>query len=200
VTENNNWRTSIYHYRDSVALLYEDRFKLKIYEGKQVFQLILHNYDNLGLYIDYNEDLSVNRLLIHKVRDGKYENDKYYTDLNFNRISLDKKHEFRLPDDNLLRVEFSKNLYIKRLMYFHDTKGEQKVFAMNFYEENRPKEYGNIDLKKGRVGKWYTYYKNGKLESEGTYSGSTLKDDVESDLKKEGKWIYYTLWGCIDYE
>lgn len=200
VVEDNNWRRSIFHYKDSISIYFLDRFKLPIYKNKNCFGIILHNYGNLGLYVEYNNDLLVNRFSVQKVVEGKYNNEIYYSDLYFNLTSLEKSFSFTTVNNNYLYLDFSTKFFLKELRYFYNHNGNDMVLWVNFFDKNKPKEYGNIDSVKGRTGKWYSYYENGKLKSEGEYSGSKFKRDEEFDIKKTGKWIYYTNEGCIDYQ
>lgn len=202
--EDNNSNVKVLHYKDSVAILYEDNFRLPIYRDLKQLEIILHNCNNTGLLLEYDEKALTKRFLIFKLVNGRYQNEKYYSNLYFNSISLENNFQFRLPNDDYITVDFYKNYYIKSIRY--SSQKNNTMFSISFHLGNKPNEYGYYNSEKGRFGKWYTYYENGKLQSEGEYSGSKFKYDEkykehkEYDINKDGEWIYYTQKGCIEKE
>jgi hypothetical protein len=198
IAKDNNSDIEILHYRDSIAVLYENNFKLAIYKDRKQVEILLHKCNNTGLLLEYNDKSRINRFLVHRLVDGRYQNEEYYSDLYFNSVSLDKKFEFRLADNIYLSVDFYSNFYIKSIHYVLQESND--IFVIYFYSENRPNKYGHYNTQIGRTGKWYTYYENGKLQSEGEYSGSKFEYDKEYDVRKNNKWIYYTVQGCIEKE
>ncbi len=191
-------------YRDSLIIrnwnLRDSPIKNKNYFEINIY-LKSKEYDNLGISIMYNRnDTLSRRLLIFKPDPVSFYCAKYISDTNFEDSKLLSSSGYKITDNSGLYLYFNKKNSIEKLEYTLDDK---RLLCIKFFGFYIPIEYGfrNYNDKMSRIGTWYTYFENGKLSSEGEYCGSKFEaNGKEYDIKKTGKWVYYTNQGCIDKE
>jgi hypothetical protein len=174
----------------------ESHFRMQIY-------LKSKKYDNLTISIIYNrKNLLCSQLTISKPDSISFDSSKIYVQNDFDDIKLTGSQRYNLANNRYISLEFNELNIIDNLHYFINNNEELVVKFSGFYI---PKEYGffrySNNIKQSRFGTWYTYFENSKLSSEGAYSGSKFEaNGKEYDIKKTGKWVYYTKQGCIDKE
>ena len=177
------------------------------YQYRNYFKMHIHLksklYDNLNISIIYNrENLLSIQLTISKPDSISFGTSKIYFQNNFKDTKLTGSQTYKLDSNRYISLEFNELNIIDNLHYFINKNEELVVKFSGFYI---PKEYGffrySNNIKQSRFGIWYTYFENGKLSSEGAYSDSKFEaNGKEYDIKKTGKWVYYTKQGCIDKE
>ncbi|SHF34554.1 hypothetical protein SAMN05444377_10720 [Flavobacterium fontis] len=204
--DSNNWNNDMYYYKDSLMVYYRYGFKRKPSIGLTEYNILFLSKEkkSIGIDIEFNKDSLISRVLIYKPKHKKLEIDKIYSDFHTDPIAMKGSYLLIIDDETSIEINFLKKNIIKNISYYSDLTSDDNDFLRTyvlFHENNKPKEYGDFRYKVGRVGKWYTYYVNGQLESEGEYCGSEIDyNGNEFNLKKDGKWTYYTQQGCIDKE
>ena len=201
-----NWDNLIEHYNDSITLFnryYRYYRNPKLDNVKNDFSVKINSRDcpQVSITVSIDKDSLVKRVLISKNFANSYTTEKYYNDLYFKSISLEKHFDYIIENNNYLTVDFYRKSFIKEIKYQYISGEKIKIKLIKFYLNNKPKEYGHYYNTSGRTGIWYTYYENGRVSSEGEYFGSEFDSNGnEINIKKTGKWIYYTKQGCVEKE
>jgi hypothetical protein len=192
-----------YFYRDSL-IIRNWNLRNSTLEHKKHFFLSIYlkskKYKNLKISIYYNlKDSLIGRVVVAKPDSLNFYTKDYLSDIRFDETKLKSPFICNVLDNSFLNVYFNKNNFIEQLYY--DINKEQ-ILHITFQKFYIPKEYGfRKSTNNERIGVWYTYYQNGKVSSEGEYSGSEFDSNGnEINIKKTGKWIYYTEQGCIEKE
>ncbi|SHF34026.1 hypothetical protein SAMN05444377_1074 [Flavobacterium fontis] len=189
-------------FKDSLIIRNWNMNNSEIYFRMHIY-LKSKKYDNLLISTIYNrENLLCKVLTVAKPDSISFDYSKIYVHNEFKETKLTGSQTYNLGNDRYVDLEFNEKNYIEKLRYFITKNEELVVTFSNFYI---PKEYGFFrylnNIKQSRFGTWYTYFENGKLSSEGEYSSSKFEPNgKEYDIRKTGKWIYYTENGCIDRE
>ena len=152
----------------------------------------------IEIYFKYDKDSLVNRIVVSKIDSTSYKTYRTYLAQDY-KIATSFVGDFIYQSDNNFSLHIS---FIDKFNMNYVVYRESEVFSVyvKFLKNNIPNIYGHYNLK-GRTGIWYTYYENGRLSSEGEYSGSDFDSNGnEINIKKTGKWVYYTNQGCVEKE
>ncbi len=190
------------YYRDSLVRIFQeqsftyfkDEIRYHIYMNLNKMPLTVFiqatKKDTLATKFSISEPDTL-KYRVHKMFDYK----QFNIPTEFDNLELNRK-------DRFVRISFYDKVFMKEILYKWLKDEDGKVLGgtyLSFYRGNFPKEYGHYQPPHGRMGMWYTYYKNGLLKSEGEYSGSKFDDfGNEIHLRKTGKWIYYSKKGCVE--
>ncbi len=203
ITGDVNGNYSRRYYKDSLVIV---RMISNTYDKDKIFTQIYFNLKKdkpVEIFFLATRDSLVTKLQIGQPTKNTYSTARSFDYKEFKTPTSLSNLELT-SDNRYFRISFYEKYYINEIVYKwlkDDNKDSVRGTYISFYKGNLPKEYGQYIPPIGRMGKWYTYHKNGKLASEGNYCGNKVdKSGNEYDIKKIGHWIYYSNEGCIEKE
>ena len=173
------------------------------------FDIAIYEPNHISIYLNITKDSLIDRIGVQRCKDDidfPLRMGKTLLWTEYSKPTEIKELNPVLLDNDLgdLIVSFYSKYFIKRIIYRRKNFKNKNEFLNTeylFYNNNKIKQHGTYLFGFGRIGKWYTYYENGKLSSEGEYSGSEFgSNGIEFNIKKTGKWFYYSEKGCINKE
>lgn len=193
-------------YRDSTFVV-KDFGKSFAELGGVTFIIESYEAKHLSIYLKITKDSLIDRVAIQRSSDNldfPYRKGKtiYWLDLNIpTEISELQPVNLDVPDGSI-SMKFYRKYFVKEIRYSRCKDKRNFLHTVyQFYIDNKLKQQGTYLVGFGRKGKWYSYYENGRLFSEGEYDGSVFNERGEEiSSKKNKKWVYYTEDGCIEKE